>query len=129
MTAAPEPPPNDAATCEDCGQPMVADDLDPMPGACFDCCLRRHDDLEAHMLDDILRAPTPDAALKTQYARLMDLGYRPAAASLLVRELADALGVPVPREALATADAAWERKVAAAGVRWGPGAAHHEDAR
>lgn len=113
-----QPPLKQAVSCEDCGVPMVVDDIDPMPGACVACGARRLLRLATRMQADIDRAQTPEEALTTQYARLLDVGYRPAAASLQMRRVAAELGLPAPRAALATANLAWDRKVAAARAEW-----------
>lgn len=65
----------------------------------------------AGLSHDVLHGLTGARTLRNHYRRLLDVGIIPAAASKDVRTLAVAFGYPVPKEALASADADWERRV------------------
>lgn len=100
-------------TCADCGRAGLEHETDPMPGLCARCMDARLLTVAAGLSHDVLHGLTGARTLRNHYRRLLDVGIIPAAASKDVRTLAVAFGYPVPKEALASADADWERRVAA----------------
>jgi hypothetical protein len=115
MTDAPtQTPQRDApelepVTCADCGRLGLEHWTDPMPGVCTRCMDARLLPVAAGLSRDVFRKVAPGRIMRNHYQRLLDAGMRPAAASFDVRRLCDASGYPVPKEALATADAGWDR--------------------
>lgn len=96
-------------TCADCGHLGLEHWTDPMPGVCTRCMDVRLLSVAAGLSQDVLRNRPPVRVMRNHYRRLVEVGILPAAASMDVRRLADASGYPVPKEALASADAKWER--------------------
>lgn len=99
-------------SCADCGTLGLEDRYDPMPGVCCECFLARMEgvtvafweDCAAHR--DLRHLP---GILARQFRRLCEAGCAPAAASETVRRLSAEWDLPAPREALAAADARFDR--------------------
>ena len=94
-------------TCADCGARGREEPFDPMPGVCPACMDARLLPVAAGLTADV-EAHAPDT-LARHYRRLREAGMLPAAASLDVRTLAEVFDLVAPREALATADARFDR--------------------
>jgi hypothetical protein len=115
--SAPETAPPPAApdlkpiTCADCGRLGLEHWTDPLPGVCPPCMDERLLAVAAGLTHDALTDSSGARMMRNHHRRLLEAGVTPPAASRDVRRLAEAFDYPVPKEALAGADAAWERAV------------------
>jgi hypothetical protein len=99
-------------SCADCGALGLEHWTDPMPGVCSRCMDARLLAVAAGLSQEMFGRVPPARVMRNHYRRLLEAGMVPAAASMDVRKLAEAAGFPVPKEALAAADARWERATA-----------------